>query len=114
MAEVDRRPERPPTVVPHTPVRLVPEAASSLEAQLPAEAWTRRRIQEGSRGPVHADFVMRQVVASRNSLLGSDIWVVLRRQPGSEALKVFLCHAPHRVKPARLARLTGPRWAIET
>ena len=30
------------------------------------------------------------------------------------ATKVFLCQAPRRVTPTRLARLTGTRWAIET
>jgi SRSO17 transposase len=123
MAEVpvDTRlwPERPPTVVPRTRPRLAPGAPAALEArtlaaQLPAEAWTRRRVREGSRGPEYADFAIRRVVASREGLPGPDVWLVLRRRPGSDGLKVFLCHAPGRIRPARLARLTSTRWAIET
>ena len=111
--------ERPPTVVPRTRPRLAPGAPASLEArtiaaQLPADAWTRRRVQEDSRGPVHADFAIRRAVASRNGLPGPDVWLVLRRNPGADRAKVFLGHAPRRVTPARLARLTGTRWAIET
>ncbi len=123
MAEVpvDTRvwPERPPTIVPRTRVRLAPGAPPSIEAralaaQLPAEAWTRHRVPGDSRGPEQADFVIRRVVASRGSLPGPDVWLVLRRQPGADTVRVFLCHAPRRVKPSQLAHLTGARWAIET
>ena len=67
-----------------------------------------------SRGPEQADFVIRRVVASRGSLPGPDVWLVLRRQPGADTVRVFLCHIPRRIRPARLACLTGARWAIET
>ena len=105
--------------MPRTRVWLAPGAPASLEAralaaQLPAEAWTRHRVPGDSRGPEHADFAIQWVVASRGSLPGSDVWLVLRRQPGADPVRVFLCHAPRRVTPARLACLTGARWAIET
>ena len=123
MAEVpvDTRlwPERPPTVMPRTRPRLVPRAPASLKArtlaeQLPAEAWTRRRVPGDSRGPEYADFALRRMVASRGSLSGPDVWLVLRRQPGADPVRVFLCHAPRRITPACLVYLTGARWAIET
>ena len=123
MAEVpvDTRvwPERPPTVVPRTRVRLAPGAPPSIEArdlaaQLPADAWTRHRVPGDSRGPEQADFAIQRVVASRGSLPGPDVWLVLRRQPGADTVRAFLCHAPRPVTPARLAYLTGARWAIET
>ena len=67
-----------------------------------------------SRGPEYADFAIRRVVASRGSLPGPEVWLVLRRQPGADTVRVFLYHAPRRIRPARLAYLTGARWAIET
>ena len=85
-----------------------------MAARLPAEAWTRRRVQEDSRGPAYADFAIRRAVASRNGLPGPDVRLVLRRNPGADQAKVFLCHAPRRVQPTRLECLTGTRWAIET
>ncbi|MYC62388.1 MAG: hypothetical protein F4X16_06075 [Caldilineaceae bacterium SB0661_bin_34] len=105
MAEVpvDTRvwPERPPTVVPRTRPRWAPGAPPSLKvralaAQLPADAWTRHRVPGDSRGPEYADFAIRWVVASRGSLPGPDVWLVLRRQPGADPVRVFLCHAPRR------------------
>ena len=47
-------------------------------------------------------------------LPGPDVWLVLRRRSGADPVRVFLCHAPRRAKPAHLARLTGTRWAMET
>lgn len=67
-----------------------------------------------SRGPEQADFAIRRVVASREGLPGPDVWLVLRRPPGADTVRVFLGHAPRRVKPAQLAHLTDARWAIET
>ena len=51
--------------------RLVPGAPVSLEAralsaQLPAETWTQHRVPGDSRGPEHANFAIRWVVASRD------------------------------------------------
>ena len=34
--------------------------------------------------------------------------------PAADPVRVFLCHAPRRITPARLAHLTGACWAIET
>ena len=115
---VDTRvwPERPPTVVPRTRVRLAPGAPASLEArtlaaQLSAEAWTRRRVPGDSRGPEHADFAIQRVVASRDSLPGPDVWLVLRRQPGADPVRVFLCHAPAASGRNRPVWCTGPARA---
>ena len=33
---------------------------------------------------------------------------------GPDTVRVFLCHAPRRITPARLAHLTDAHWAIET
>ena len=74
--------------------------ARTIAARLPAEAWIRQRVQEDSRGPVHADFAIRRAVASRGGLPGPDVWLVLRRNPGADRAQVFLCHAPRRVTPA--------------
>ena len=88
--------------------------ARALAAQLPAGAWARHRVPGNSRGPEHADFAIRRVVALRGRLPGPEIWLVLRRPPETDPVRVFLCHAPRSIPSARLAYLTGARWAIET
>ena len=88
--------------------------ARARAAQRPADAWTRHRVPGDSRGSAYADFAIRRVVASRSSLPGPEVWLVLHRPPGADPVRVFLCHAPRPIPPARLAHRTGARGAIET
>ncbi len=103
----------------HTRPRLVPGDPASLKArvlaaQLPADARTRHWGPETSRVPKYADFAIRWMAASRGSLSGPEIWLVRHRQPGADPVRVFLCHAPRHIQPARLEHLTSACWAIET
>ena len=50
----------------------------TMAEQLPAEAWTRYRLRDGSRGPEYADFAIRRVVDSRSGLPDPDVWLVMR------------------------------------
>ena len=77
-------------------VEGVPEARTvrDLAAALPAEAWTRQTIKEGSQGPMVAEFAARRVVAVRDALPGPDVWVVLRRHLETGELKTYLAMPP--------------------
>ena len=77
-------------------VEGAPEARTVLEvaAALPAEAWTRQTIKEGSQGPMVAEFAALRVVAVRDALPGPDVWLVLRRHVETGELKTYLCNAP--------------------
>ena len=70
-----------------------------------------RRLAAGQPGDLRRGL---RSVASRNGRPGPDVWLVLRRRSGSAGLKVFLDHAPGRIMPACLVRLTCMRRAIET
>ena len=105
-----RRPQR---------VHLVagaPEARTVLEvaAALPAEAWTRQTIKEGSQGPMVAEFAARRVVAVRDTLPGPAVWLVLRRHVETGELKTYLCNAPIDTAVETRVRMSGMRWPIET
>ena len=119
--------ERPATVVPpwsgrgRKPTReqVLPDAPAAvtvaeLAAQLPATAWSRQMIQEGSQGPQVADFAFIRVVAVRDGLPGPDVWLVLRRSVTDAELKTYLSNAPADIARARLVRTSGLRWPIET
>jgi hypothetical protein len=58
-----RRPQRERVVEGAPKARPVLEVAGAL----PAEAWTRQTIKEGSQGPMVADFAVRRVVAVRDA-----------------------------------------------
>jgi len=93
-----------------------PEARSVLEmaATLPAEAWARQTIKEGSQGPMVAEFAAMRVVAVRDTLPGPDVWLVLRRHFETGEWKTYLCNAPVDTVLAKLVHMSGMRWPIET
>lgn len=105
-----RKPSRE-QLVPDAPAPL---AVRDLAAQLPASAWSRQLIQEGSQGPQVADFAFVRVVAVRDELPGPEVWLVLRRSVSDAELKTYLSNAPADIARARLARTSGLRWPIET
>jgi SRSO17 transposase len=119
--------ERPQTAVPEwsgqgrkpTRERLVagePEAqeVKLIAASLPADAWTRHTIKEGSKGTLVADFAALRVVAVRDGLPGPQVWLVLRRNPKNGEVKYYLSNAPTEIKLATFAWVSGMRWPIET
>ncbi len=119
--------ERPATHLPprrrrdHRPQweRLVegaPKARPVLEVAgtLPAEAWTRQTIKEGSQGPMIAEFAAVRVVAVRDTLPGLTVWLVLRRHVETQELKSYLCNAPVDTALETLVHMSGMRWPIET
>jgi SRSO17 transposase len=86
----------------------------SLVAQIPAPAWTRATIKEGSKGPIVCDFAFLRVVESRGGLPGPDLWLVIRRKVDNPAeLKFYFSNAPADVPLLELVRLSGLRWPIE-
>jgi SRSO17 transposase len=93
-----------------------PTARTVLEmaAALPAEGWTRQTIKDGSQGPMVAEFAAMRVVAVRDTLPGSEVWLVLRQHVDTGELKSYLCNAPVDTALEQLVRMSGMRWPIET
>ena len=86
----------------------------SLVAQIPAPAWSRATIKEGSKGPIVCDFAFLRVVESRGGLPGPDLWLVIRRNVDNPAeLKFYFSNAPADIPLLDLVRLSGLRWPVE-
>jgi SRSO17 transposase len=106
-----RRP-RKARLVPGEPA---PQRVDQLAAAMPVAEWQPYLIQEGSKGPLVAEFACRRGVAVRAGLPGPDVWIVLRRAMGEHPeLKVYLSNAPAHTPVATLVRVAGMRWPIET
>jgi SRSO17 transposase len=88
-------------------------AVAQLAEALPATAWSRQVIKEGSKGPITADCVARRVTAVRDGRPGPAVWLILRRNPETGELKTYLSNAPADTPLATLVRLSGMRWPIE-
>ncbi len=86
-----------------------------IAAALPARAWQRYTIKEGSKGPIEADFAFLRATSKRGRRPGHEVWVVLRRGLGEGAeIKFYLSNAPSNCARATLVRMSGMRWPIET
>jgi len=118
--------ERPATAVPAwsgrgrkpTRTRVVAGATEAqpvalLAAALPASAWSRQIIKEGSKGPIMADCAAVRVVAVRDGLPGPEVWLCLRRNVLTGELKTYLSNAPADTPLAPLVWMSGMRWPIE-
>jgi SRSO17 transposase len=87
----------------------------TLMTQLPRTKWQRRKIQEGSKGPLMVELACVRVTPVRDQLPGLRCWAIFRRSLGSQPeTKYYLCNAPADFPQAELAHLTGMRWPIET
>ena len=93
---------------------LTPQTVTSLAASIAADGWSRHTIKEGTKGPLVADFACLRVVAVRDSLPGPDVWLVLRRNLDTGAIKFYLSNAPADTTLQTLVWLSGMRWPTES
>jgi SRSO17 transposase len=95
----------------------VPKAQEvrQIAARLPARAWQRCTIKEGSKGPIEADFAFVRVTRARRGRPGLGGWLIVRRSlDEAKELKYFLSNAPASCPHAALVRISGLRWPVET
>lgn len=91
------------------------QEARRLAADLPASAWKRYTIKEGSKGPIVAEFAFQRVTLVRKGLPGPRAWMVFRRSLGPKReLKVYVSNAPANCAHSELVRRSGWRWPVES
>jgi SRSO17 transposase len=106
------RPRKYPRVAAGAPKA---EEVRQIAARLPARAWRRSTIKEGSKGPIEADFAFVRVTRARRGRPGLSGWLILRRSlDGAREVKYFLSNAPASCSHAALVRVSGLRWPVET
>jgi SRSO17 transposase len=106
------RPRKHPRVAAGAPRA---EEVRQVAARLPARAWRRYTIKEGSKGPIEADFAFVRVTRARRGRPGLSGWLILRRSlDGDQVVKYFLSNAPASCPHAALVRVSGLRWPVET
>ena len=88
----------------------LPYRVDTLAKRMPAAAWTRTMIMEGSKGPLVCDTVMVRVTEARAGLPGPRLWLVIRRNVADPSdLRYYLSNAPEDTPAAELARMLGMR-----
>jgi SRSO17 transposase len=111
----EKRP-RPSRGRPHTQPLVVDRSQPVLEviAALPASAWRRITVAEGSQGPRVYEYAEMWVWFSEEGLPGPRERLLARRSLGQEPeLKYHRAYAPASVPLLKLTQVRAARWTIE-
>jgi len=91
-----------------------PERVAEVAARLPARAWRRLVVAEGSQGPRIYDYAVLWVWFSEGGLPSGRERLLVRRSPGQKAeIKYHRSNAPAEVPLEKLARVRGSHWSVE-
>lgn len=76
--------------------------------------WYRRKVSEGTKGPIEYEFTKRRVVLSRNGLPYKSVWLVIKRTIGDKpSYSFYISNASLSTRLGTFVWLSGMRWAIE-
>lgn len=76
--------------------------------------WYRRKVSEGTKGPIEYEFTKRRVVLSKEGLVDKTAWLVVKRALGDDLkYSYYISNAPVSTRLKTFVWLSGIRWAIE-
>jgi len=76
--------------------------------------WYRRKVSEGSKGPIEYEFTKRRVVLSHHGLPKKTVWLVIRRTLNKDPeYSFYISNAPLSTRLKTFVWLSGLRWSIE-
>jgi len=76
--------------------------------------WYRRKVSEGTKGPIEYEFTKRRVDLSKEGLPDKTVWLVIRRTIGpNPEYSYYISNAPVSTRLKTFVWLSGLRWAIE-
>lgn len=91
-----------------------PIAVSTLAKNTNAYFWYRRKVSEGTKGPIVYEFTRRRVKLSNSGLPQKEVWLIIRRSIDSNPeYSYFISNALASIRLSLLVWLSGLRWAIE-
>ena len=91
-----------------------PITVSTLAENINDYFWYRRKVSEGTKGPIEYEFTKRQVTLSNNGLPHKTVWLIIRRSIEDRPVyKYYLSNAPTSARLSLFVWLSGLRWAIE-
>lgn len=76
--------------------------------------WYRRKVSEGTKGPIEYEFTKRQVILSKNNNPAKVLWLIIKRTIGDHpTYYYYISNAPSSTRLELFVWLSGIRWAIE-
>ena len=91
-----------------------PISFKTLAAGINRYFWYRRKVSEGSKGPIEYEFTRRSVILASKGFPEKRVWLLVRRTLGKDPkYSYFISNASSSVRLRTLIWLSGLRWAIE-
>jgi SRSO17 transposase len=91
-----------------------PITVQALAKSLNNFYWYRRKVSEGTKGPIEYEFTKRRVVLSRDGLPDKEVWLLIRRSLGKDPkYSYYISNASVSTRLKTFVWLSGIRWAIE-
>jgi SRSO17 transposase len=91
-----------------------PNTVATVAASLPASSWYRRKVSEGTKGPIAYEFARQRVTLWKDGLPDRTVWLVIKRTVGAApSYSYAISNAPASTPWRLLVWLSGVRWAIE-
>jgi SRSO17 transposase len=91
-----------------------PSTGATVAARLPAASWYRRKVSEGTKGPIAYEFARQRVTLCKEGLPERTVWLVIKRTLGPEpSYSYSISNAPVSTPLSLFVWLSGVRWAVE-
>jgi SRSO17 transposase len=91
-----------------------PSTVAAVAASLPASRWYRRKVSEGTKGPIAYAFARQRVTLCKDGLPDRTVWLVIKRTLGTEPSCTYaISNAPASTPLSTFVWLSGLRWAVE-
>jgi SRSO17 transposase len=92
----------------------VPCTVAALAESLPASRWYRRKVSEGTKGPIEYAFARQRVTLCKEGLPERTVWLVIKRTLGTTPMySYYISNAPVSTPWRTFVWLSSVRWAIE-
>jgi SRSO17 transposase len=91
-----------------------PCMVATVAASLPASSWYRRKVSEGTKGPITYEFARQRVTLCKEGLPDRTVWLVIKWTLGAAPSYAYaISNAPASTPLSTLVWLSGLRWAVE-
>jgi SRSO17 transposase len=76
--------------------------------------WYKRKVSEGTKGPIEYEFTKKRIVLSKKGLPDKNVWLIIKRSMEEKPqYSFFISNAPVSSRLKLFVWLSGVRWAIE-
>jgi len=91
-----------------------PITVAQLAKSINSFFWYRRKVSEGTKGPIEYEFTKRRIVLSKNGGPDKEVWLIMKRTIESDpSYRYFISNAPLSTRLPTFVWLSGLRWPIE-